>query len=49
MKKSMKEIVKGVAGVGVAIGGAAFTEDDGTTWTTLPTDAIVSMNMWAFC
>ena len=29
-------------------GGAAFTEDDGETWTTLPTDAIVSMNMWGF-
>ena len=29
-------------------GGAAFTEDDGATWTTLPTDAIVSMNMWGF-
>ena len=29
-------------------GGAAFTEDDGVTWTTLPTDAIVSMNMWGF-
>ena len=29
-------------------GGAAFTEDDGATWTALPTDAIVSMNMWGF-
>ena len=29
-------------------GGAAFTEDDSATWTTLPTDAIVSMNMWGF-
>jgi len=29
-------------------GGAAYTEDDGATWTTLPTDAIVSMNMWGF-
>ena len=29
-------------------GGAAFTEDDGATWTTLPEGAIVSMNMWGF-
>ena len=29
-------------------GGAAFTEDDGATWTTLPKGAIVSMNMWGF-
>ncbi len=28
--------------------GAAFTEDDGATWTQLPMDAIVSMNMWGF-
>ena len=25
-----------------------FTEDDGTTWTDLPADTIVSMNMWGF-
>ncbi len=25
-----------------------FTEDDGTTWTDLPGDTIVSMNMWGF-
>ena len=29
-------------------GGAAFTDDDGATWTTLPEGAIVSMNMWGF-
>ena len=28
--------------------GAAYTEDDGVTWTSLPTDSIVSMNMWGF-
>lgn len=28
--------------------GAAYTEDDGTTWTKLPMDAVVSMNMWGF-
>lgn len=28
--------------------GAAFTEDDGATWTQLPMDAIVSMNIWGF-
>ncbi len=28
--------------------GAAFTEDDGATWTPLPLDTPVSMNMWAF-
>ncbi len=28
--------------------GAAFTEDDGATWTPVPMDAIVSMNMWGF-
>ncbi len=27
---------------------AAFTEDDGATWTPLPLDTPVSMNMWAF-
>lgn len=26
----------------------AYTEDDGATWTNLPADAIVSMNMWGF-
>ena len=25
-----------------------FTEDDGETWTDLPNDTIVSMNMWGF-
>lgn len=29
-------------------GGIAFTEDDGATWTSLPSDTIVSMNMWGF-
>lgn len=29
-------------------GGIAFTEDDGETWTALPEDTIVSMNMWGF-
>jgi choline kinase len=28
--------------------GAAFTEDDGATWTKLPKGSIVSMNMWGF-
>ena len=28
--------------------GIAFTEDDGETWQELPTDAVVSMNMWGF-
>lgn len=28
--------------------GAAYTEDDGTTWVTLPKSSIVSMNMWGF-
>ena len=28
--------------------GAAFTEDDGESWVTLPKDTIVSMNMWGF-
>ena len=27
---------------------AAFTEDDGATWTSLPLDAPVSLNMWGF-
>ena len=29
-------------------GGAAYTEDDGKTWVSLPVDAPVSMNMWGF-
>ena len=29
-------------------GGIHFTEDDGATWTDLPADTIVSMNMWGF-
>lgn len=29
-------------------GGAAYTEDDGKTWTSLPGDTPVSMNMWGF-
>ncbi|MGI6094466.1 MAG: nucleotidyltransferase family protein [Lachnospiraceae bacterium] len=29
-------------------GGAAYTEDDGITWTQLPADSLVSMNMWGF-
>ena len=29
-------------------GGAAYTEDDGATWTKLSMDATVSMNMWGF-
>lgn len=28
--------------------GAAYTEDEGVTWTELPMDAVVSMNMWGF-
>jgi len=28
--------------------GAAYTEDDGATWTALPKNSIVSMNMWGF-
>ena len=28
--------------------GPAYTEDEGATWTKLPEDAIVSMNMWGF-
>ena len=28
--------------------GAAFTEDDGNSWTEGSTDSIVSMNMWGF-
>ena len=29
-------------------GGIAFTEDDGETWTFVPAETIVSMNMWGF-
>lgn len=29
-------------------GGAAYTEDDGKTWTTIPAGSTVSMNMWGF-
>ncbi|MGN1266331.1 MAG: sugar phosphate nucleotidyltransferase [Dorea sp.] len=29
-------------------GGIAFTEDDGETWTSVPAETIVSMNMWGF-
>ena len=29
-------------------GTAAYTEDDGATWTELPESTIVSMNMWGF-
>ena len=29
-------------------GGAAYTEDDGNTWTKIPVDSTVSMNMWGF-
>ena len=29
-------------------GGAAYTEDDGATWTMLPEGCTVSMNMWGF-
>lgn len=29
-------------------GGAAYTEDDGKSWISLPADATVSMNMWGF-
>lgn len=28
--------------------GARFTEDDGNTWTDLPTGTLVSMNFWGF-
>lgn len=28
--------------------GPAYTEDDGASWTNLPEDTIVSMNMWGF-
>lgn len=29
-------------------GGIAFTEDDGASWTSVPANTIVSMNMWGF-
>lgn len=29
-------------------GDARFTEDDGATWTHLPGDTVVSMNLWGF-
>ena len=29
-------------------GGIAFSEDDGETWTSVPEDTTVSMNMWGF-
>ncbi len=29
-------------------GGAAYTEDDGETWTPIATDSVVSMNLWGF-
>ena len=29
-------------------GGIAFTEDDGESWTFVPADTTVSMNMWGF-
>ena len=29
-------------------GGAAFTEDDGASWTPIPAGTPVSMNLWAF-
>ncbi|MEG1886853.1 MAG: sugar phosphate nucleotidyltransferase [Oscillospiraceae bacterium] len=28
--------------------GAAFTEDEGKTWTVIPKNSIVSMNLWGF-
>lgn len=28
--------------------GAAYTEDDGATWTEISPDSVVSMNMWGF-
>ena len=28
--------------------GAAYTEDDGATWVTIPEGSTVSMNMWGF-
>ncbi len=29
-------------------GGAAYTEDEGVTWTEIPGGSLVSMNMWGF-
>ena len=29
-------------------GGIHFTEDEGASWTDLPADAVVSMNLWGF-
>ena len=29
-------------------GGIHYTEDDGASWTDLPADAVVSMNLWGF-
>ena len=29
-------------------GSVAYTEDEGKTWTALPQDSTVSMNMWGF-
>ena len=29
-------------------GGIAYSEDDGATWTKVPEDTLVSMNMWGF-
>lgn len=29
-------------------GGIAYTEDNGETWTAVPEDTVVSMNMWGF-
>lgn len=29
-------------------GGAAYAEDEGNTWVTLPKDSFVSMNLWGF-
>lgn len=29
-------------------GGIAYSEDDGASWTELPGDTLVSMNMWGF-
>lgn len=29
-------------------GGIAYTEDDGESWTEMPEETIVSMNMWGF-
>ena len=31
-----------------ADGTAAYTEDEGATWTTIPAGSIVSMNLWGF-